>query len=256
MILILAKEGFVSLEEVEKAVKQAASKVQKMKAEERAFFMKATMPMLGLTVPDQRKLAKRGYSFSDQSAEKQAEIWTEIWHGARTHEAKMQAGFSLEGLAPSLSFDVYWALLQDWCGAINCWDQSDTLSGHVADLLERNPKAVWPVLEAWNTNADPWKRRQSLVGLFFYARSRTKMPPVSRVLSLVTARLEDDHNYVQKGLGWTLRECFNAYPEKTFAYLMKHAGDIRPDAFSAAVEKVSAGQKAEIKAVRKVKRKR
>ncbi len=240
-----------SLTEVERVLKSAAKGIPKAKAKERAFFMKTKMPLLGLTVPEQRKLAKRGYSFSDLSTHELAEVWTKIWHGAKTHEGKMQAGLTLEQFAPEIGFDARWALIQDWCTSLNCWDQSDTLSAHVAGALEENPKSVWPVLQAWNSDADPWKRRQSVVGLFFYTRFRDKCPPVARSLKLITALLGDEDYYVQKGVGWALRECYNAYPAKTFLYLKKHAGVIHPDAFSAALEKVSVQEKAEIKKIRK-----
>ncbi len=243
-----------SLAEVERVLKAAAKGIPKAKAKERAFFMKTKMPLLGLTVPEQRKLAKRGYSFSDLPAEDLAAIWTEVWHGAKTHEGKMQAGLTLEQFAPELGFDALWALTQDWCSTINCWDQSDTLSAHVARALEEKPKMVWPVLQAWNGDADPWKRRQSVVGLFFYTRFRAKCPPVARSLKLITDLLKDKDYYVQKGVGWALRECYNAYPDKTFLFLKKHAGVVHPDAFSAAMEKVSPQEKAEIKKIRKMTR--
>eukprot|EP00435_Cladocopium_sp_Y103_P078850 s1_g2589.t1 len=242
------------LSEVERALKAAAKDVPRAKAKERAFFMKAQMPMLGLTVPEQRKLAKRGYSFSDLAPQELASVWTDIWHDAKTHEGKMQAGLTLEQFGPALAFDARWALVQDWCSSINCWDQSDTLSAYVALALEQKPKTVWPVLQAWNGDADPWKRRQSVVGLFFYTRFREKCPPVTRSLKMITALLEDDDYYVQKGVGWSLRECYNAYPDTTFRYLLKHAGAIHPDAFSAALEKVSHQEKAEIKEIRKAAR--
>lgn len=237
--------------EVERVLKRAATGIPKAKAKERAFFMKVQMPLLGLTVPEQRKLAKRGYSFSDAPVLELAEVWTEIWHSAKTHEGKMQAGLTLEQFAPALEFDARWALVQDWCSTLNCWDQSDTLSAHVARALEEKPKIVWPVLQAWNGDTDPWKRRQSVVGLFFYTRFRDKCPPVTRSLKLITALLGDEDYYVQKGVGWALREAYNAYPEQTFRYLKKHAGAIHPDAFSAALEKVSVEEKAEIKKIRK-----
>ncbi|HBM88841.1 MAG: DNA alkylation repair protein [Parvibaculaceae bacterium] len=243
-----------SLTEVERVLKAAAKGIPKAKAKERAFFMKTKMPLLGLTVPEQRKLAKRGYSFSDLSAQELAAVWTEIWHGAKTHEGKMQAGLALEQFAPELGFGDRWALIRGWCSTINCWDQSDTLSAHVARALEEKPKMVWPVLQAWNSDADPWKRRQSVVGLFFYTRFRAKLPPVARSLKTITALLKDEDYYVQKGVGWALRESYNAYPEQTFLYLKKHAGTIHPDAFSAALEKVSLHEKAEIKKIRKVVR--
>lgn len=239
--------------EVEKAVRAAAKGIAKEKAAERAFFMKVAMPLHGLTVPVQRKLAMQGYSFSDKPPSELAKVWTDIWRGAESHEAKVQATLTLEQFAGDLDFDQRWALVQDWCGSINCWDQSDMLSGHVASALEEKPKLVWPVLEDWNEDADPWKRRQSLVGLFFYSRFRETYPPATRVLKLVTNLLDDPDYYVQKGVGWTLRETYNAFPDKAYAYLLKQAARIHPDAFSASVEKVTAAEKEAIKERRKAR---
>ena len=238
------------LTEVETTLKRLARGIPKAKANERKFFMKAQMPMLGLTVPQQRAAIKKGYGFSALPAGEQLPIWSHIWFAARTHEAKMQGGFfvyRLEDVAP----ETLWETVAPWAGAINCWDQSDTLSGVYARLLEAKPKLVLPTLKAWNQDANPWKRRQSLVSLFYYAQLRTKVRPVREVLRLVTPLLEDPDYYVQKGVGWTLRETFNAYPVEALAYLEKHARDIHPDAFSAAIEKLDAGQKARVKELRK-----
>ena len=242
------------LAEVERVMRAAAKGIPKAKAAERKHFMKAIMPMLGLTVPQQRACFKKGYSFSDLPDAEQYPVWDYVWFNARTHEAKMQAGFFVYARRVSEDSAGLWALVRDWAGAINCWDQSDTLSGVYAALHEADPKMVFPTLKAWNDDADPWKRRQSLVSLFYYAQLRRRHPAVSKVLSLLRARLDDEDYYVQKGVGWTLRESFNVYPERTLAFLTKHAGDIRPAAFSASIEKLTAEEKATIKALRKERR--
>lgn len=59
---------------------------------------------------------------------------------------------------------------------------------------------------------------------------------------------------MQKGVGWTLRECFNLYPEYTLDFRRRRAGEIDPRAFSAAFEKLSPPQKTENMAPRKAGR--
>lgn len=239
------------VEEVEDRLRHAAADVDPAKRDERAHFMKTKMPMLGLTVPQQRAVFKQGFSFSGEALDRQLPIWDRVWRGACLHEAKMQPVFYINGLKPKPSVDDIWPVTRGWADSLNCWDQSDELSKHYAGLLEAAPATVMPVLEAWNGDADPWKRRQSLVSLFCYAQLRRKCPPVGTVLRLVTALLHDEDYYVQKGLGWTLRESFNTYPEKTFAFLIRHARVIAPAAFQAATEKLTPEQKAEVKAARK-----
>ena len=147
-----------------------------------------------------------------------------------------------------------WDVARSWCSAINCWDHSDVLSGVIAECGDVLPEEVYPVLADWRTNDNPWLRRQSLVGLLFYARFRRSPPPADIVLSAVAALLDDTEYYVQKGLGWTLRECFIAYPDRTLEYLRSHAGEISPVAWPAACEKLTPSQKEPITQIRKAAR--
>ena len=243
------------LNEVEARLKKAAKGIPKEKAAERAFFMKVKMPMLGLTVPQQRQEMKKGYTFSDEALETQLPIWDYVWHNARTHEGKMQAGFYLGSLKPIPDVDYVWSVIKAWPDTMNCWDQSDEVSKAYSYMYAQKPGLLHPTYKTWNTDENPWRRRQSVVGLFCYAALHKKHPPVSKVLPLVKALLGDEDYYVQKGVGWTLRETYNVYPDKAVAFVLKHVGDIHPDAFSATIEKMTPAEKKQVKERRKEKRK-
>ena len=70
-------------------------------------------------------------------------------------------------------------------------------------------------------------------------------------MSLVETQIDFDHYYVQKGVGWTLREAGHAYPKEVFAYFEKNMGRLSAHAFSAATEKLSQKQKEHLKKIRK-----
>ncbi len=242
--------NFDAVGEVEARLRQLAANVDPAKRDERARFMKTVMPLLGLTVPQQRQALKQGYSFSNLPFAGQLPVWDGVWRHAVLHEAKFQAVLFVNAAKPKPALDAVWPVTRRWAESLNCWDQSDELSKHYSGLLEASPEQIRPVLQAWNSDDNPWKRRQSLVSLFCYARLRRRFPAAATVLSMVEARLGDMDHYVQKGLGWTLRECFAAYPVETLAFLKRYAAVIRPTAFSTAIEKLSAGQKLEIKTLR------
>ena len=238
------------LKEVDKELKLAARGIPKSKARERQKFMKAAMPMHGLTVPVQRKVLKRGYSFSDLGPTEQFPIWDHIWFNARSHEAKMQAIFFLNGNADGFDAKDLWNKSKSWANHVNCWDQADELAKRYSYLFEELPGLVYPTYKKWNKDADPWKRRLSVVGLFCYASLHKKHPPLGKVLPLVRQLLDDEDRYVQKGVGWTLREAFNVYPEPTFDFVYAHGMDIHSEAFFAATEKMTKEQKTRIKTKR------
>ena len=237
------------LDEIDEKLGAAARDINPHKAAERAHFMKTQMPLLGLTVPQQRQCLKRGYSFSKLELLDQLHVWDHVWRQARTHEARMQAGFFIEKAA--IPANTRFDLVRGWVGSINCWDQSDTLSHVVSDAMESDMNETLPVLETWLEDSNPWLRRQALVGLMFYARFRKNFPLAETTLHFVAVRLDDDAYYVQKGLGWCLRECFHVYPDETLEFLRSNARDIRPAAWQAATEKLAPHIKAEIKALRK-----
>lgn len=244
------------LDEVEDRLARAARHVDPAKARERARYMKAVMPLLGLTVPDSRRISKQGFSFSGLPFDQQFPIWDHVWRHARSHEAKLQPLFWLESLKPRPPAETLWPLIKGWAAGLNCWDQSDGLSARYAQHLEAVPEVVYPVLVTWNRSDNPWERRQSLVSLFYYAQLRERQPPLERVLPLVEARLPDPDYYVQKGVGWCLRECFNVYPDETLAFLRRHVAALAPAAWQAATEKLAAADKAELKSRRGTRRRR
>lgn len=242
------------LAEVERRLKNAASGIPKNKADERAYFMKVKMPLLGLTVPQQRAEFRKGYAFSKAPLDTQLPIWDYIWHSATTHEAKIQAVLFLGSLKPIEDIGFVWSLTKEWPSTVNCWDQSDEVSKAFSYMFEKKPALLYPQFKTWNTDKNPWKRRQSIVSLFCYAALHKKHPPLKKVLPLVKRLLQDEDYYVQKGVGWTLRETYNVYPAAALEFVLNHVGDIHPDAFSAAVEKMTPAEKTRVKALRKERR--
>jgi len=143
-----------------------------------------------------------------------------------------------------------WPVLREWPKTLNNWAHSDGLSDIFARCLELDKKRIYPELVKWNRSTNPWYRRQSLVSLFYYASMRKKLLPVSEVFPLIERLIKDDDYYVQKGVGWSLREAGNVYPKETLRFLREHIGDLRSYAFSAATEKLSVQDKQKLKALR------
>jgi 3-methyladenine DNA glycosylase AlkD len=99
-------------------------------------------------------------------------------------------------------------------------------------------------------------RRQSVLSPLCYARSRKVKPPFNKIIALVKPLLNDPDYYVQKGVGWCLRETGIVYPEKTFVFLTEYHHVITSTAFAAAAEKLPAKQKEQLKLLRKKSRKK
>ncbi|MGZ3863412.1 MAG: DNA alkylation repair protein [Bacteroidia bacterium] len=204
------------------------------------------------TVPQLRAAYKKQYSFSKLPFGEQLFIWDAIWKQESDYKIKIQAFFYCEQHATrKQNLSLAWDTLKHWQNHVNDWTYCDSLSKIFTKHLEVFPNEVFAQLKEWNSHKDLWKRRQSIVSLMYYTRTKKIILPYHKMQPLIHNLLHDEEYYVQKGVGWSLREMYNAYPELTFEYFKKNIKNISPIAFSAATEKLNTKQKDLLKSLRK-----
>lgn len=189
----------------------------------------------GLAVPLHRAVAKKKLSFSHLSDEDQWPHWIKIWNESEIFDVKSVA---LVWLSHPKRMELRKKKYKDLfkiAGQIDNWAHSDGLSSMLAEILEANPKLL-SVYKKWNVSKNPWLRRQSLVGVYCYARLRKKHIPATQSLKLVKARLSDPHFYVQRAVGWTLREIDRVDSKKQRTFVQQHLNNISPVAWFATSE--------------------
>jgi 3-methyladenine DNA glycosylase AlkD len=207
---------------------------------------------LNLKIPAVRRVFRSGFSFSQACPSEQWKIWDYVWKHSNSFETMLLASYFV-AKRPVLELHAQRKLLLSWANRIDNWAHSDELSSHFAKMMEFDHKTYLPVYEKWSQSKNPWLRRQSLVGLMFYSRQRKSHLPFKTIISFVKKLISDEHYYVQKGVGWTLRECWNVYPELTYKFLELHASQIPSAAWTAATEKLSKKDKVSLMSRRKLK---
>jgi 3-methyladenine DNA glycosylase AlkD len=243
------------IDEVESRTITAAKDIAGKITQHKRDYLGTNNPVLGLTVPQQRQLLKAGYSFSKLLPDEQLLIWDAVWQQAKYHESKMQALFWLSSIKNSVTLTEFWPVMNKWVKFVDSWDTSDNLSSVFARILENARHIVYPTLEKWNISKNPWERRQSIVSLLYFSSSRQVVLPHNQILPLIEKLIEDPDKFVQKGVGWSLRECHSVHPVATRNFIRKHATRISAIAFPAAAEKWPPAFLAEIKKHRKKHRK-
>jgi hypothetical protein len=203
-------------------------------------------------IPLHRKESKRIYSFSGLPFTEQLAIWDELW---RTHDnwrLRLHAFFFLERhIKKEAELLEMWPVIAGWQDQVDDWSLCDALAKIYTKILVATPEEVYAQLQQWNTDKNLWKRRQSLVSLLYYSRTKKQYPTFYQIEALITPLLTDHEYYVQKGVGWTLREWHNVYPVEMLAWLKEHIKSISSIAFTIAIEKIDAETIREIKTIRK-----
>jgi 3-methyladenine DNA glycosylase AlkD len=203
---------------------------------------------LRLSVPTLRKLFKEVLTPSTQWTLKE---WSELFNSTLYFEVRSLCLYAFQYRSLSLK-EI--STVATWVHSIDCWEHSDDLAKILARAFEERPRALEQLYLEWNRSPNPWVRRQSLTGLIEYARLRKRVARPTFLLSQVEGLLDDPEYYVQKAVGWTLREIGQVYPKQTLKFLQIHLLKLDSRAFSAAMEKLPEDLRAEFRERRKLAR--
>ena len=224
--------------------------------EYKRFREKTTkLEVLGLRLPVMQEIEESGFSFYDEPQDKILNIWQQIWNAATIHEVMYLPLFYYRRHRQELG-PLHWKMMKQWINRVENWEHADALCQLYSILYERNPKRLLPTLRQWNRSSNPWKRRASIVSTIYYASPRRKAPTLKTVLSLVKPLILDKNAYVQKAVGWQLREAYKLWPKESLVFLKKHTLDLSATSFSYATERLPKNQRNQFKERRHLERKK
>ena len=240
-------------QEIEKALQLSAKGNDCMKAEKLKKYIGTQLKTYGLTSATQLQLHKRGFNFHNENHTETFKVYDAIYKEHSSFEAKNLAFLYLDKNYKHIDITLQLELLPHWVKTVDNWAHSDTLSKFLTRLLEHplTQKSFVPVIKQWNKSPDLWEKRQSLICLYYYARTKKQLVDYTNAEKLIGNLLLDKEYYVQKAVGWALRESYNVYPKSTFQFIEKNIKQITPTAFTTCIEKMSVTEKEILKAKRK-----
>lgn len=174
------------------------------RAESSAWFFK-TAPgqyghgdvFLGVTVPNQRKIAKKYYGLELEQVE-QLML-------SKEHEYRLVAVIILVEQFKKASdttkkqiYDFYLSHTQ----YINNWDIVDTSAGYIVGEYLWRKKDALKILTKLAKSNSLWERRIAIIStLAFIMHGESEL-----TLEIAQILINDDHDLIQKAVGWMLRE--------------------------------------------------
>jgi 3-methyladenine DNA glycosylase AlkD len=189
--------------------------------------MKSAMPYHGVTLPEVRRIARAALN-EHPLRDKQDFIAavSELWDNAGFREERYAAltvlqvpkhrswrDFSLFPLYEHLVITGRW------------WDFVDDLASHsIGELLRANPTQVAPVMRAWASDDDLWRRRAALV---CQVGAKSDTDP-ELLADIITSAVDERDFFVRKGIGWALRDYARTDPDWVRAFVAQHADQLSP----------------------------
>lgn len=193
------------------------------KAAEMARYHKAERVCLGVANPIVERLVRDWRESGDVDG------WVDLADGLwRTdvHEARIAAAKLVDRRRIDPDEGV-WALIAGWVGTFDAWAIADHAAIAGQKRVVAHPARI-DQIEEWTTRTHMWSRRAALVFTLPFARSSGDGAVRDRVLGWAATYVTDPDWFIQKAVGWWLRELSKHDPDRTRVFLDVHGDRMRP----------------------------
>ncbi len=152
---------------------------------------------LGVTVPEQRKVAQQ---FKDLPIKETEKLVTSPWH-----EERLTGLFILVSQykkADEANKKAIYEFYISHTNFINNWDLVDSSAGYIVGPYLENKTYKMKVLTKLAKSDFLWDRRIAMLSTFYYIYQGK----ADEALVIAEILLQDEHDLIQKAVGWMLRE--------------------------------------------------
>lgn len=197
------------------------------KAVPMARYMKTDMPFYGVQKSGREKIARAiKWHYRPGTFEEYLELVNLLWSKEHREEKYLaiQLARTYRLFITTDSLELYERLIRE--GA--WWDFVDEIAIKlIGPVLRNEPEVMEPVLDEWIEDENMWIRRAALLSQVLHRDKTDK----DRLFRYCKARLGDDEKFVQKAIGWALRDYSRANSEAVRSFLMKHGDEMSELAF-------------------------
>ncbi|MFA6434036.1 MAG: DNA alkylation repair protein [Elusimicrobiales bacterium] len=112
-----------------------------------------------------------------------AQIWAEVFMRTPFMGLGNMAVDHFKGKQKSkkTQLKTYWPLLHPWVHKIENWIHGDMTASLYSQILEEDPKTVYPYVRTWALSGEPWKKRMGMVSLLYYKACRKNILPAKNI---------------------------------------------------------------------------
>lgn len=184
-------------------------------------YHKIERPYLGIRVPQITSVA--GKASAKLTGEQLLTLCDELWE-TDIHEARIAAGKILERKKVR-DIEGIWFRIDRFKEDLDSWAIADHLAHAAFRCLREEPRFLEEIENSWLKHHSFWVRRAALVFTLFQAK---KGQDPERPLSWAGGMVDDHEWFIQKAIGWWLRELSKHNPERVRAFLAEYRNRMKP----------------------------
>jgi 3-methyladenine DNA glycosylase AlkD len=190
-------------------------------------YMKSSMPYLGVSAPDARRVFRRVFTeVNFENAVSWRNAVLHVWRNARFRE-EWYAAVALCELKKAEEFQTPDALrmYEEMIVTGAWWDVVDGIATHsVGRLLRKYPQTIGRRMRTWSRSKNLWKRRTSILCQIGFKKD-TDLP---LLYACIEPSLDSREFFLRKAIGWALRQYAWTDPAEIRRYVHENAERLSP----------------------------
>ncbi|MCM3363424.1 DNA alkylation repair protein [Cutibacterium acnes] len=193
---------------VEELVKLYTQHMDRDYAEWSENYLRNQFAFLGIRTPIRRKLTKQFFrEYGVPTKENLKDIIFILWERSEREYQKAALDI-LEKVKKELTpDDIPW--LSSLLVKKSWWDTVDVLSPHImGNLFTIYPELIAQYADQWIVDDNFWLQRSALLYQLYYKKRTDE----KRLFQYILSRADSDEFFVQKAIGWVLREYAKTNP--------------------------------------------
>jgi 3-methyladenine DNA glycosylase AlkD len=210
-------------------------------------YLKSDLRFLGVTMPVLRREARafaRAHRELDRSSLRA--LVDRLW-GSGVHELRSLAIGVLEQRTDLLrAVDARWLI--GLVERANTWAHVDWLAVKVVGALVAREPSVARNLDRWARHPNFWVRRTALLAL--HDPLLAGAGDFDHFARLAAPMLSEKEFFIRKAIGWLLRSTARRTPERTYAFVARHAREMGGLTFREATRTLPVAQQRRLRALR------
>ncbi|MDX2485073.1 MAG: DNA alkylation repair protein [Pseudodonghicola sp.] len=212
---------------LDEALAQLEAHIEPGRAEQMATYHKQSRVVLGLPNPAINELTQ-GWRQA-LSVEERVALADQLWK-SDIFEARLAAA-KLLTQARMRPDEGAWTLIQSWVPEFDSWAIADHACIAAQKRLVADPARLDQV-EDWTRSEHMWTRRAALVATLPWTKQNHPKPEDlerrDRILGWAAGYVPERDWFVQKAIGWWLRDLSKHDPDRVRAFLAEHGEAMKP----------------------------
>ena len=224
----------------EDAIKALKDVGDAQKASEMGAYHKVERPYLGVANPTLDLMAREWRQSLDLDT--RLALAAGLWD-SNIHEARVAAAKLLTQARIRPEDGPVWELIQSWVPQFDAWAIADHACMAGRRRLVADPSRL-DTVEQWTTSDHMWTRRAALVITLPWTKQNHPKPDEiqarERILGWAAGYVDDPEWFIQKAVGWWLRDLSSHDAPRVRAFIDAHGDRMKPFARREALRKLPA----------------